>query len=146
MWRLACAVVALVLGGTACGDDEDRLSAEEFRTQANELCADFGAADDDAAQEFFGDDEPSAEEVAAFFEESALPRVRALLDDLDELVPPESLEQDVEDLLDDARAALAEVEQAVEEDPEAFLAGEDPFAEVDARAVELGLDNCADDS
>ena len=33
----------------------------------------------------------------------------------------------------------------VDEGPEALLNGEDPFEDVDARAVELGLVECGDD-
>ena len=138
--------VALALAGAACGDDENRLSAEDFRAQANEICADFNRADDDAAEEFFGNEEPSTEDVVAFFEDSALPRARQLLDDLDELGPPESLEDEVDELLAAAREALAEVEQGIEEDPERLFEGDDPFADVDARAIELGLDSCVDDT
>ena len=138
--------VALALAGAACGDEENRLSADDFREQANELCAEFNRADDEAAEEFFGDEEPSTEEVVAFFEDSALPRVRQLLDDLDELGPPESLEEEVDELLATARDALADVEQGIEEDPVGFFEGDDPFAAVDARAIDLGLDACVDDT
>ena len=138
--------LALALATAACGDEENRLSAEDFREQANEICADFNRADDEAAEEFFGDEEPSTEEIVAFFEDSALPRVRNLLDDLDELAPPESLEEEVDGLLAAARQALAEVEQGIQQDPEGFFEGEDPFADVDPRAIDLGLDACVDDT
>ena len=42
-----------------------------------------------------------------------------------------------------AEAAIAEIEELMEEDPEAFFQGEDPFEAVNEQAGELGLTECA---
>jgi hypothetical protein len=136
------AAVAVALASAACGDD-DRLTAEEFVEQANERCAAFRLEDDAAAEEAFsGDAEPSEEDIQAFLD-GAIPRVQELLDDLDDLEPPAELADDVDALLEDGRAALAELEAG---GAALLLSGEDPFEEVDRQALALGLDNCVDDA
>ena len=50
-----------------------------------------------------------------------MPNVRAEIDDLRELNPPEELEEEASQLFDDADAAIDEIEQLIEEDPEAFF-------------------------
>ena len=136
-------VAALVAVG--CGDDEERLSSEEFLEQGNAICASVND-ELDAVFEALGDTEPSTDELVSLFEDTLVPSVRAEIDDLRELNPPEELEEEASQLFDDADAAIDEIEQLVEEDPDAFFASdEDPFADVNERATEMGLVECGDE-
>jgi hypothetical protein len=66
-------------------------------------------------------------------------RLEEVQDDLDELDPPEELE--VGQLSAAGRAAL----DASTDDPEILFGGENPWAESDALATEIGLTACATD-
>jgi hypothetical protein len=75
-----------------------------------------------------------------------VPIVRTEIDDLRELNPPEELEDEASQLFDDADAVIDEIEQMIQDDPEAFVeSDEDLFAEVNERATELGLVECGDE-
>lgn len=139
-------VSALLLLGAGCGDDEDRLSTEEFLEQGNAICEEGNEALDAAAEAIFGDEEPDVEAARAFFEDDVIPNVQGQIDDLRDLNPPEDLEDAVDELLDDGEAALDTLAATVEADPESIFSGEDPFADVNAQAEEIGLTACADDS
>jgi hypothetical protein len=145
---LACVtVVTFVVVGAGCGDDEERLSEEEFLEQGNAICEEGNDEIDAAIEEIVPDEstEPSIEEVITVYEETLIPSVQRQIDELRELNPPEDIEDDIEDLLDDADAAVEESSERLEEDPEAFVTSdEDPFAEVNARAEELGLTACGE--
>ena len=136
-------VVALAVATAGCGEDADRLSAEEFRRQADAICAAANAEIDEAASEvLFSGGEPSDEDVAAFVTERLLPNIREQIADLRALNPPEELEDAVDQLLDDAETMVG----VAEEDPGSVFADEDAFADVGRQAAELGLPACADDA
>jgi hypothetical protein len=139
----------LLVGAAACGgdDDGDALSQEEFVRQGNAICAEGNETLDAAIEEAFGDlqegEEPSADEIAEVFQESGIPSIQKQIDDLGDLEPPENMSDDVDQLLDDAQAALDDLEEQIEDDPNAFLnSDEDPFADVNQQAGELGLTEC----
>lgn len=138
-------VAALAVAAAGCGDDDERLSSEEFLEQGNAICA--NSNDElDAAFEELGNDQPSTDEAVSLFEDTFVPTVRAQLDDLRELNPPEELEDESSQLFDDVDAAIGEIEQMIEDDPEAFFeSDENPFADVNERATELGLVECGGD-
>jgi hypothetical protein len=136
---------------TGCSDDEDTLTAEEFLAQGNDICEAGNERLNTAFEEAFADlgpeEQPDADEVAALIEDELIPSVQEQLDDLGELEPPEDLSDDVEQMLDDAQEALDRLEEQVQDDPESFLQQEeDPFADVNEQANDIGLTACADDS
>ncbi len=133
------AVSGLILA--ACGGDDDALSEEEFLEQGNAICAAGNERLEEAGAGFSGE-QPSPEELEAFLE-ILIDDVRGQLDDIEALSPPEELEEDVDELIESARGTIAEVEDA---GPDALLSPEDPFAEENAMADEIGLTECADNS
>ena len=139
-------VGACVLAG--CGDDDDALSEQEFLAQGNAICA-AGNERLDAAFEDLDleeGEEPSAEQIEALLVDVFLPDVQSQIDDVRALEPPDELADAVDEFLDNAQATLDELEQQAADDPSSVFSGdEDPFAEVNAQANEIGLTECADD-
>jgi hypothetical protein len=139
-------VGACVLAG--CGDDDEALSEQEFLEQGNAICA-AGNERLDAAFEDLDleeGEEPSAEQIEALLVDVFLPDVQSQIDDVRALEPPDELADAVDEFLDNAQATLDDVEQQAADDPSAIFSGdEDPFAEVNAQANEIGLTECADD-
>jgi hypothetical protein len=163
---LLIVALAAALIAAGCGDDDDDeattpATTEEAATgatgatgaadvsperaelieQADEICAEGDRQIDAEAQEVFGgsQQEPPAAEQEAFVTETVIPNIQNQLDQLRELDPPEEDADEFNAILDEAQAALDELEQ----DPGAFVGGgEDPFAEVNQRAREFGLQDC----
>jgi uncharacterized cupredoxin-like copper-binding protein len=145
IWSRVTAVVVLAtLGLGACGDDEDRLTKASFLEQGNAICKAGNERTDKVFEETF-------ESEADFEDEAKVAKVKAALDtdierqldELGELSPPESLEEDFDQLIDDAEAALGKFRDLSPQ--EAFEQEEDPFEEVNQRAEELGLTECGGD-
>lgn len=136
-------LVAVVAAG--CGDDDEPLTAAEFRSRANEICADGNAALEEAGTELFlKGDAATEDEIRAFFDDDVIPNVDRQLDAIADLRPPAALADEVEALLDEARAALDQVRDTAASDPQSLFAGEDPFADVNDDAAAIGLTACAE--
>ena len=92
------AVLAAFLSGAvlvSCGG-ETRLTISEFTDAANQECASLKEASD----EFRKAQDPSFEgEQVATFVHGVADRLRALVENLDDLAPPEEMEPDVDELL-----------------------------------------------
>lgn len=141
---IAWIIVGLVLL-SACGGDGsgDRLSAEEFREQANAICAEYDGKIDAI------ETPDSPEDIPGYVEE-VVPVVEDGLAELRALNPPEEFEEDYETMLDETAkaipAAQALSEAAVEEDPaaveDAIAQGQEADEASDRIATELGLDEC----
>ena len=136
------------LGLAACGDDDgggDALTEEEFVEQANAICSEGEDELDAAFEELVGDgsEEPTPEEISAFadvFEDN----IGEQIDGIDDLEPPESMADDVDAALSDAREVLDDFAQLLRDDPEAaFSQEEDPFADVNEQMNDLGVTACA---
>ena len=134
------------LGVTACGDDDDggdALTQEEFVDQGNQICSDGNDELDAAFEDLPDDAEPTPEQISEFadtFEEN----VGGQIDDIDELVPPDDIADEVDSILADARDDLDEFVTLMRDDPEsAFTQEEDPFADVNERLNDIGLTECA---
>jgi hypothetical protein len=142
--RAALAACVLVLL-SACGGDGsgDRLSEEQFREQANAICAEFD--EKISALETPG----SPEDIPGYVEE-VIPLVEEGLAELRALNPPEEFEEDYETMLDETAKAIpagrALSEAAVDQDPAAVEAaiaqGQEADEASDRVANELGLDEC----
>jgi hypothetical protein len=144
----------------ACGDDDDEtttngatsatgasgaaLSESEYRAQANEICKSGEREINQAVKETFGSASAtgsqagSQAEVKEFVNETVVPNIQSQIDDIRALTPPEDQADEFEGLLDNAQAALDELEA----DPSLFTHA-DPFADVNREAAELGLDGCS---
>ena len=71
-----------------------------------------------------------------------MPSIQGQIDAIRALTPPEDIADDVNTFLDDADAAVAEIEA----DPSLAAASDNdsPFTEVNRQASELGLTECGD--
>lgn len=130
---------AAFAGVAAAGE----LSKSEYKAEINDLCV---AANEELGivfEEIFGDFEEGEELSPEQIQEAAdaaLPIFRGLLDDIEDLDGPKSLEKKVDKLVDQYR----DIADEIEEDPEiAFTGEDDPFAKADKQAAKLGLDDCA---
>jgi hypothetical protein len=140
-WIILAVGIALL---SACGGGgEDRLSAEEFREQANAICLEYDDRID--ALETPG----SPEDIPGYVEE-VIPIVEEGLAELRALQPPEEFEEDYETMLDETAkaipAARALSDAAAEEDAAAVqdaIAQGQRADEASSRvANELGLEEC----
>jgi hypothetical protein len=130
---------------SACGGNGsgDRLSAEEFREQANAICAEFD-------EKISGLATPSSPEDIPGYVEEVIPLVEDGLAELRALNPPEEFEEDYETMLAETEkaipAARALSEAPAEEDPaavqDAIAQGQQADEASDRVANELGLDEC----
>jgi hypothetical protein len=100
---LAVAVAASALALAGCGG-EDRLSLEEFKTQANEVCADGEKLAAGVAADVREQGGTDAEEAAAKILEQSREKYHPVLGRLKALKPPE----DVQDRWDDFVAKIQE--------------------------------------
>ncbi len=94
-------LLAITIGGlvvAACGGgDETRLSRARFDERANKECATLGVASESLRKA----QEPGAVGPAVTKHlKAAAAKLDDLVDHLDELAPPESIESDVDELLD----------------------------------------------
>ncbi len=142
--------IALVAGG--CGDDAEALTKDEYLQRANAICAASNAQADLIFLEVTADlpDEPTPQQVNEAVVEigtRTTPIIEAQLDDLRALRAPEGDEDTLAVLFDDVEAAQEEFVQLAEDaaagDQAAFRA-EDPFADVDQRAIQYGLTVCGE--
>ncbi len=158
---LALAAVAISLATAGCGGDDDEpttavegasgatgataaaIPLDSWIDQADTICADEGAAIDEAAAEQFAQGEqPSAAALDEFAAQTVVPSLQAQYDGISALPPPEGEEEQVNELLDSLQSAIDEVEQ----DPASLAeqSGNSTFAEANALATELGLRECGD--
>jgi hypothetical protein len=142
--------VTMGVGLVACGDDGGgkTLSKKDFVEQANAMCK----TGNDEVNKVFEDAFPNPDEssdpklAGDLFLKKALPRLRRLTADLRDLKPPKEMQKEVAKLLDDVDAVIDDVEKQVKKDPEAYFSQEeDPFADVNQRARDLGLTVCGDE-
>jgi hypothetical protein len=134
--------VALIAG---CGGGSDSLSADEFREQADAICA-------DADERLGALTEPAAVDEILPFLRAGLPIQAEELARIDELDPPEELQA----AFDEARELNQQRQELIQQAADRIEAGEDPetvITEVDpeierlqeearAKAGELGLTVC----
>ena len=146
----ALCVVALAFVGAGCGgDDEEKLSAADFKSQGNAICKKGNDELDAAASKAFQEGkEPDKETVRTFLKDEAIPNIRKQIDAIDDLAAPDELSDRVDDLVAEAKAALAKFEDAAKSDDPTtlFNSNEDPFADANKIATEVGLTACADSS
>lgn len=135
---VACAAVAALAIAAGCGDDgDDSLSRTDFLAQGNEICTGGNARIAAAVPT----DGPPTGAAGRRFYDTIVRETQGQIDELAALPPPPEMESDVDAPVDEARAALAEVES---QGPQAFFAADDDLFEgVNARARAIGLEACA---
>src|SRR5688500_522346 len=133
------------MAAAGCGGGGDRLTQEEFASQANAICQDFEQKIDDlGAPENLDDIEGFADEAAEIAGDGR--------DELADLNPPEDLEADYDRLLETLDEAIENIERigdAAADGDEAEVQriaeeGEAEDEDSDRLARELGLDDCAE--
>jgi hypothetical protein len=82
--------------------------------------------------------QPTPEQVAAFLSDVLVPQLRERFDRLEALELPPDDADELSALFADYRAVIDEIER----DPVASAGGGDPFANVDPRFDDYGLDAC----
>jgi ABC-type glycerol-3-phosphate transport system substrate-binding protein len=143
---LALSLTAAGCGGSDSdssdgGDAPASISKADFTEQANTICSDASDELQTAGAELT--DQSTQEEVVAFVTDTAVPSFQAQHDDIEALGAPDGEEDDVQALLD----ALQDGIDAIDADPEAFVAGgATPFDDANAAADDLGLTDCGSES
>lgn len=143
--RTLTAAFVLIAGGAlaACGDD-DKPSAAEYRTEVNAICT----AGNERLNALFADSPLGPDATEAQLVEvldQILAEINGQLDDIDALdTPGGDLSADVDAWLAESRATVAEVRSSGAAFFEQQATGVNPFADVNAKAVELGFDACGE--
>jgi hypothetical protein len=136
---------AMGLAAAGCGGD-DRLTREQLVEEADATCADF----DQRIEEI---DEPESPEDIEGYVQEIRPIVEEGTDELDALQPPEELEDEYDQWIQETRSAidmLDELEEAAASGDEQRIqevlqgAGEGG-EEADRLAQELGFQECGSD-
>lgn len=140
--RAALLGIALTLTMAACeGGGEERLTEEEFVTAANEACTEGNETIQEAANEIGASgQQPTDDQLEGFVDEIVV-AIQGQIDDISALRPPEDIEEDVDAMVDELQSSLDEVEDA---GAEALQSQENPFADANEMAGDLGLTVCAE--
>ena len=156
--KIAALAAVAVFAFASCGGDDDdsssggggnnneTISEADFQKQANALCVKFNDEVDAKSEELNStiDENSTPEDVANVFLEEILPLFRDQVEQLQDLPTPDANADKYDALFDDLNSAADDLEQQAKDDPEAlFSSEEDPFADIDQRAKDLGLDDCA---
>jgi len=130
----AALALAFVMAG--CGGDSG-LTTEEFRKQADKICADF----EDKSNDLFAGISATSSEADLV---EAFKKVADLLDEQSDqigaLEAPDSISDDVDAMLDSIRAGADKVR---EDGLELIKTGENPLEDATKKADDLGLKSCA---
>lgn len=150
MLRRACLPLAVLLVTpvlAACGGDDDSLSSSEFTTRGNAICQNLNLELQNKTTSLLAKDKDAlstVDKVASYFIEIALPVARQKLDQLEELGAPEAARADFNELIEEGRTAIDDVEEGLKTDPASIMAqGPNPLADFDEMARDIGLTGCA---
>src|SRR4051794_32994976 len=164
--RTVAALVGLVLLVGACSSDKSSssssssdksssssssgtaLSKEEFLKQGNAICEAGNKETDAAGQKAFGNStaQPDPAAIKAFANDTLIPSITRQVDAIDKLNPPKDLEAAVDKLVKDAKAAIVKMKALADSDPASLFSSNDPFADVNKEANDIGLTTCGADS
>jgi hypothetical protein len=141
--RIAAAVAVLALAACGGGDDGDQLTADEFRQQADAICGEFeGRLDELGTPESLDDLQGYVDDAVPILEEGT--------NRLDELPPPDELEEDWNRAMEVNREQLdnvRELQDAVADGDQARVAellqqSDEAREESNQLAADLGLTEC----
>jgi hypothetical protein len=146
--RIAAVVVTLALAGTivaamASAAAAKPLTANQFKKEANAICAEGNEELDALAEQVFGDlaeDEVPDEATLQEWADAFVPNIEGQIEDIDALEEPKSLSKKVDKFLAEALRAL----DVVEDDPSILTGDTDPFAKTSKLANKVGLAKCAE--
>lgn len=134
---------SIVVGAlvTSCGSDDERLSVEEFRDQANAIICEGDQEIGAAFGDLFGGGEPTPEQL----EDTLATLISASgeqADGIDALAAPSDMEADVDAMLAEWRSASAAAEA---QGLGFFESDDDPWALTTELAEGLGLESCVNE-
>lgn len=141
--RLAAAIALLALAACGGGDGGDQLTADEFRQQADGICAEFEGRLNELGT-------PESLEDLQGYVDDAVPILEEGTNRLDELQPPEELEEDWNRAMEINREQLENVrglQDAVADGDQARVTellqeSDDARDESNQLAADLGLTEC----
>jgi hypothetical protein len=141
---------ALAFAGCSGGDDSTSastaaaLTADEWATQADQICAQGDKDQQAAIKQFFqqngisGNQQPTAAQFEQLATEVVIPTIQEQIDAIKALPIPEDTSDQVQQFLDQAQADLDEIKN----DPSQII-NESAFDNTEKLAQGLGLQNCA---
>jgi len=133
--------ITLALTMAACDGGGERLTEEEFVTAANEACTEGNETIQEAADEISASGQQPGEEQLEGFIVSIVDAIQGQIDAIDELNPPEDMEEDVNALVAELQSSVDEIE---EQGTAALQSEENPFSDANEMAGDLGLTVCAE--
>ena len=144
--RAAVLASMVMFVAAACGGGgDDRLTREELIEQGDAICTEYESRVDEV-------EAPKSSDDVARFVDEAKPIIEEGTDKLDELTPPEELEDDYDQWIELSRngvAAIDDLKAAAEEGDDArveeILQGlDDDEAEADRLAQDIGFEDCGE--
>ena len=139
----AATMLFAVMALTGCGDDGEAeahtLSETEFVEQTNALCAAQTQAISGVIGPLFAGGQPSPQDQQAALDQ-IVTLSRRLAVDIDALAEPRSLTTDIGTLISRLNAGTDEA--AKQTGADFFGSDDNPWADAEARAQEMGLDAC----
>lgn len=131
---LATLMLAFIVAG--CGDSSEAkpLKKSQFVEEANSICRDAAAERNDAMREAAGGNPEAAE----FVNETILPPIQQMAEELSDLGAPVGDEKEVRAIV----AAFEKGVKKVEADPSDLSAGVTAFDHADELALDYGLVDC----
>lgn len=148
---LLVTVVVASGGLAACGDDDDDASAatsaavvntDQYIAEANAICVAGNERIEALASESFATGAEPTEDQLIEVLDGLLDEINSQLDEIDALDAPADLSVGVDAWLVDARATSDNVRSSGVAFFDQQASGVNPFADVNATALELGLDAC----
>ena len=141
-------IAAVSVIAVGCGDDEggEALSKDEFVKQGNAICKKYDAEGDKLGQ-------PTSVQEIPEYADKALALFEKQVDEMNDLQPPEDLQEDFDKFLataDDAKKFIGDLKTAAESGDEKKVSevaeqGDARDQESDEIATKLGLTECAQD-
>lgn len=135
-------LAGLVLSLAACGGGEE-ISKEEYLGRAQAICRQGNEELEAASKKAFADvkegEKPSDEQVGGFVRRTVVPMIRAQVEELRDLPPPEKAADQVDEIYDAVEVALDELEA----DPKRLTVGPNLFAEADRLGEKYGFPVCS---
>jgi hypothetical protein len=140
---LTALVLATLVAASGCGGD-DRLSQDEFRQQANAICAKY-----DTRIKALGS--PTSPAEIPDFVRQGVPLLRQGIAELRALKPPSEVQDDYDRMLDETAKAIPAAQSLAEAAEkgdaaavqDAIAAAQTANEASDRLATDLGLDSCA---
>jgi hypothetical protein len=146
---LACCALASGLIA-ACGGGDDNgggdsggsaLTKEEFTAKANEICTQGQQKIEQVQKDVQAKIQSDPTQAANAIQEvvgQLVPVIRDTLNQIGELNPPAELQSKLDEFTTKANDAIDQLEQ----DPTKVTQGDNPFAELQPLATELGIQDC----